>query len=90
MNVKDASKLSQLFYRFLCEVALPEQAQKACAIAMYHIDENLAYAQENSKNCQDMAKYTRAENDHRASRFETVYGEKLVTKRKEQSNGETL
>ena len=84
MNVKDASKLSQLFYRFLCEVALPEQAQKACAIAMYHIDENLAYTQEVSKNCQDMAKYTRAENDHRAELFEIVYGEKLVTKRKEQ------
>lgn len=83
MNVNDASKLSQLFYRFLCEVALPEQAQKACAIAMYHIDENLAYAQENSKNCQGMAKCTLAENDQRASRFEIVYGEKLVTKRKE-------
>ena len=55
MNVKDAAKLSQLFYRFLCEVALPEQALKACAIVMYHIDENLAYAQEKSKNCQDIA-----------------------------------
>lgn len=86
MNVKDAAKLSQLFYRYLCEVALPEQAQKACAIAMYHIDENLAYAQEVSKNCQDMAKYTREENDRRAARFEAVYGEKLITKRKEQSN----
>ena len=84
MNVKDAAKLSQLFYRILCEVALPEQAQKACAITMYHIDENLAYAQEVSKNCQDMAKYTREENDRRAARFEAVYGEKLVTKRKEQ------
>lgn len=53
---------------------------------MYHIDENLAYAQEVSKNCQDMAKYTRAENDKRAARFEIVYGEKLETKRKEQSH----
>lgn len=84
MNVKDAAKLSQLFYCLWNDTVLPEQAEKAFAIAMYYIDENLANAQENSKNCQDRAKYTREENDRRAARFEKTYGEKLVTKRKEQ------
>ena len=84
MTVQDAAKLSQLFYRFWNDTVLPEQAEKACMIAMYYIDENLAYAQENSKNCQDRAKYTREYNDNRAARFEKKYGEKLITKRKEQ------
>ena len=87
MNVKDAAKLSQLFYRFLCEVALPEQAQKACSIAMYHIDELLADKQEHSKNSQFYARFTRMENDNRAARFEATYGEKIITNRKEQNNG---
>lgn len=84
MTVTDAAKLSQLFYRFWNDTKLPEQAEKACVIAMYYIDENLAYAQENSRHQQDRAKYTRMYNDERAARFEERYGEKLVTKRKEQ------
>jgi hypothetical protein len=84
MTVQDAAKLSQLFYRFWNDTVLPEQAEKACMIAMYYIDENLAYAQENSKHQQERARFTRMENDERAARFEKRFGEKLVTKRKEQ------
>ena len=84
MTLTDAAKLSQLFYRFLCDNKLPEQAEKACAIAMYHIDEQLAYAQETSKHMKEYARFTRMENDERAARFEKRFGEKLVTKRKEQ------
>lgn len=87
MTLTDAAKLSQLFYRFLCDYKLPEQAEKACSIAMYHIDELVADKQEHSKNSQFYARFTRMENDKRAARFEDTYGEKLVTNRKEQSNG---
>lgn len=83
MTVQDAAKLSQLFYRFWNDTVLPEQAEKACMIAMYYIDENLACAQEyNDKK--ERARFTRMENDERAARFEKRFGEKLVTKRKEQ------
>lgn len=84
MNLNDTVKLSQLFYRFLCDYKLPEQAEKACAIAMYHIDELLADKQEHSKNSQFYARFTRMENEERAARFEAKYGEKIVTNRKEQ------
>ena len=84
MTLTDAAKLSQLFYRFLCDNKLPEQAEKACFIAMYHIDELLADKQEHSKNSQFYARGTRMENDKRAARFEATYGEKLVTNRKEE------
>ena len=84
MKLTDAAKLSQLFYRFLCDNKLPAQAEKACAIAMYHIDEQLADKQEHSKNSQFYARFNRMENDERAARFEAKYGEKIVTNRKEQ------
>ena len=84
MTLTDAAKLSQLFYRFLCDNKLPKQAEKACAIAMYHIDEQLADKQEHSKNSQFYARFNRMENDERAARFEAKYGEKIVTNRKEQ------
>ena len=83
MTLTDAAKLSQLFYRFLCAYKLPEQAEKACSIAMYHIDELLADKQEQSKNSQFYARFNRMENDERAARFEAKYGEKIVTNRKE-------
>lgn len=85
MNLNDASKLSQLFYRFLCDFKLPEQAEKACSIAMYHIDDMLADKQENSKNSQFYARFTRMENAERAARFEATYGEKIVTNTKAQN-----
>lgn len=81
MTLQYAAQLSQLFYIFLNDTALPEQAVKACLIAMYHIDENLARAQENSKHQQHRAIYTRLYNDERAARFEQRYGEKLETGR---------
>ena len=85
MNLNNTVKLSQLFYRFLCDYKLPEQAEKACVIAMYHIDEMLAYKQEHSKNSQFNARFTRIENAERAARFEATYGEKIVTNTKAQN-----